>query len=82
MTRTTDLVWAAVIAAEDEYGERAEEFARGEAVRAAGAGDIEAERHWKTVADELHKFHTINRQWARPQREGPQVSAASGQRRI
>jgi len=64
--RATDAVWVAVIAAEDEHGEKAEDFARAEAVKAAAAGDAEGANSWATVADELHILHTINRRWARP----------------
>lgn len=65
MTRT-DAIWAAVIAAEDEYGEAAEAFARSEAAKATEAGDDERAAHWAEAAGELHTLHTINREWARP----------------
>lgn len=77
MTRT-DAVWAAVIGAEDEHGEAAEAFARGEAAQATEAGDAELAAHWAQVAGELHTLHTINREWARPgQRPTSKVSATS-----
>ncbi len=64
MTRATDPIWMAVIAAEDEHGERAEEFAR-----CTEAASLGAERcrdcEWRAVAGELHIFHTINRRFER-----------------
>lgn len=66
----------AVIAAEDEHGERAEEFARTEAARALAAGDVEIAEKWRAVAGELHIFHTINRRWARARNEAPPAGAA------
>lgn len=71
MTRETDRVWTDVIAAEDEHGEGAEDFARREAAKAAASGDAEREQNWQTVADELHTLHAINRRWARPRGDAP-----------
>lgn len=82
MSRATDLVWAAVIAAEDEHGEKAEDFARAEAVKAAAAGDAAGAKNWETIADELHILHTINRRWARPRGDVLPTGGPPGQNGI
>lgn len=69
MARASDSIWRAVIAAEDEHGEGAEDFARREAQRAAAAGMTEEASRWLVVADELHTLHSINQRWARPRGE-------------
>ncbi|HET6523166.1 hypothetical protein [Sphingopyxis sp.] len=75
MTQGKGSIWPAVIAAEDEYGEGAEEYARREARIAAAAGMANEARRWLAVADELHTLHSINQRWARPARETRPVSA-------
>lgn len=75
MTSATDPVWMAVMAAEDEHGERAEDFARTEAARASAAGDWKAAETWQAVAAELHTLHAINRRWARPRSKVLSVTA-------
>ena len=71
MTRETDRVWTDVIAAEDEHGEGAEDFARREAAKAEASGGAGREQNWQTVADELNTLHAINRRWARPRGDAP-----------
>lgn len=66
MTRIPDNIWAAMIAAEDAYGEGAEAFAREKVVEAVAGGDPQSASEWNLVADELHILHSINCQWARP----------------
>lgn len=61
-----DPLWDAVIAAEDEFGEGAEEHARREAAKASECGDMALAEKWGAIADMLHTLHAINRQWARP----------------
>ncbi|MGV3729838.1 MAG: hypothetical protein ACO1NN_03660 [Sphingopyxis sp.] len=61
-----DPIWAAVLAAEDAFGEAAEDHARTEAVRARAAGDKHQEAIWDAAAHMLHNLHTINQTWARP----------------
>ena len=64
-TSEDDPVWAAVVAAEVEYGEGAEEHARRELARAIAAGDMGQAEIWEAAAQSLHTFHSINRTWAR-----------------
>ncbi|MBA4306770.1 MAG: hypothetical protein C0429_08545 [Sphingopyxis sp.] len=64
-TSEDDPVWAAVVAAEDEYGEGAEDHARRELAIAIAAGDMRQAVIWEAAAQSLHTFHTINRTWAR-----------------
>ena len=71
MTRETDRVWTDVIAAEDEHGEGAEDFARREAAKAGASRGGERGQNWQTVADGLHTLHAINRCWARPRGDAP-----------
>lgn len=66
MANTEDPIWAAVLTAEDEYGEGAEEHARSEARRAEEAGDQLQAAIWDAAAHALHVLHAINRTWARP----------------
>lgn len=68
VTIDPDSVWAAVTAVEDEYGETAEAEARRQAEICAAAGDAVQAAIWEAAANNLHTLHTINRQWARPER--------------
>ncbi|WP_338424549.1 hypothetical protein [Sphingopyxis kveilinensis] len=61
-----DPIWAAVLAAEDAFGEAAEDHARAEAARASAAGDSHQAAIWDAAAQMLHNLHTINQTWARP----------------
>lgn len=71
MTRNeNDPIWAAVVAAEDEFGEAAEDHARRETEKAIAAGDMLQTAIWDAAAHTLHTLHAINRTWARP-RHGP-----------
>lgn len=75
MTDNEDPIWAAVLAAEDEYGEEAEPHARRQALLATAAGDISQAAVWDAVAQNLHILHSINRTWARP-RDDPSARPA------
>lgn len=66
MTDEEDPIWAAVLAAEDQYGEEAETHARRNARLATDAGDLSQAAVWDAVAQNLHILHSINRTCARP----------------
>jgi hypothetical protein len=61
--RVPDSIWIAIASAEDEHGDAAETFARGEAAKAAANGDAELEAAWQGAADQLHTLHSINQEW-------------------
>lgn len=65
-TSDYDAIWAAVLAAEDAFGEAAEDHARREAAKANAAGNEHEAALWDAAAHMLHHLHTINRTWARP----------------
>ncbi|WP_447756186.1 hypothetical protein [Sphingopyxis fribergensis] len=71
MTDKEDPIWAAVLAAEDQFGEGAEDHARGEARMAVEAGDMPRAAVWDAAAHALHVLHAINRTWARPRKNVP-----------
>ncbi|MHA4836518.1 hypothetical protein [Sphingopyxis sp. MSC1_008] len=60
MAKASDSIWKRITALEDAHGERAEAFARDEAIRAAVAGDLGGAEVWQSVANELHTLHAIN----------------------
>ena len=60
MAKASDSIWKKITALEDAHGERAETFARDEAIRAAVAGDLGGAEVWQLVANELHTLHAIN----------------------
>lgn len=62
----TNDTWAALVEAEDSYGEGAEAYALAMAVAARSQGDPKQARIWAAAADELHILHSINKQWAQP----------------
>lgn len=65
-TSDNDPVWTAALAAEDAFGEAAEDHARREAAKASAAGNADEAAIWDAAANMLHNLHTINRTWARP----------------
>lgn len=71
MTHDEDPIWAAVLAAEDQWGEKAEEHAAKEACVATDAGDQLQAAIWDAAAHALHVLHSINRSWARPRSDRP-----------
>lgn len=64
-TSDNNPVWAAVLAAEDAFGEAAEDHARREAAKANAAGDADEAAMWAAAAHMLSNLHTINRTCAR-----------------
>lgn len=66
MTDKDDPIWAAVLAAEDQFGEDAESYARGQSRQATEVGDLGLAAVWDAAADKLNILHSINRTWARP----------------
>lgn len=62
--------WAALVKAEDGYGEGAEAHALAMAAAARKQGDETQAHIWDAAAGELHILHNINKQWAKP-RERP-----------
>jgi hypothetical protein len=62
----TNDTWAALVEAEDGYGEGAEAHALSMAAAARSQGDDKQAHIWAAAADELHILHNINKQWAQP----------------
>lgn len=62
----TDDTWAALVEAEDSYGEGAETHALARAAAARQQGDEKQAHIWAAAANELHILHNINKQWAKP----------------
>lgn|GEM_PF-6670147 len=62
----TSETWAALVEAEDLYGEGAEAHALAMAASARKQRDYRRAHVWAAAAAELHILHNINRQWARP----------------
>lgn len=65
MSSDEEAIWAAVLAAEDQHGEAAEDHARGEAEAARVSGDMPQAAIWDAAARTLHVLHSINRTRAR-----------------
>lgn len=66
MIDNEDPIWAAVLSAEDNYGDDAEDYARSQANVATKSGDMLQAAVWDAAAHALHVLHSINRTWARP----------------
>lgn len=62
----TNDTWAALVEAEDGYGEGAEAHALAMAAAARRQGDEKQADIWAAAAGELHILHNMNKQWARP----------------
>lgn len=60
MAKASDSIWKRITVVEDAYGERAEAFARREAMRAAVVGDADEADAWQLVANDLQTLHSIN----------------------